>query len=99
MYCAKYTFKVFPFLFSPPPSIRTAGLVCFYFLENFISVRMEELIILLHYEHQDEALDYIKVFLFLQSILDRISFTSVVSKVKRSPKPDSKMIQNLFTSQ
>lgn len=46
----------------PPPSIKAAGLVCFYFLENFIPVKMEELRILLHYEHQDEAIDYIKVF-------------------------------------
>lgn len=50
--------------------------------------------ILLHYEHQDETLDYIKAFLVLQSFLGRISFTSV--KVKRSSKPDSSMIQNLF---
>lgn len=95
IYHKKYTFKVFPFLFFPP-NIKVAGLVCFYFLENFIPVRMEELIILLHYEHQDETLDYIKAFLFLQSILGRISFMSVISKVKRSSKPDSSMIQNLF---
>lgn len=75
------------------------GLVCFYFLENVIPVRMEELIILLHYGHQDEAIDCIKVFLFLQSVLDRISFASVISKGKRTPKPDSKIIHNLFSSQ
>lgn len=59
---------------------------------------MEELIILLHNERQDEAIDYIKVFLFLQSIWDIIAFTSVISKVKIL-KPDSKVIKNIFTGQ
>lgn len=56
--------KYFP-CSSPPlpssPSIKTAGLVCFYFLEKFIPTRMEELVILLHYEHQDETIDYVFV--------------------------------------
>lgn len=91
MYCTKYTFKVFPFL--PLPQHQNCRIsICFNFLENFVSVRLEKLIILLHYDHQDEAIDYIKVFLLLQSILDIISFTSVISKMKRS----SNLIQKLF---
>lgn len=59
---------------------------------------MEELVILLHYKHQDETFDYIKAFLVLQSNKgsNKISFTSFMSKIKRSSKPDSVTIQNLF---
>lgn len=58
---------------------------------------MKELVILLHYEHQDETLDYIKAVLVLQSNKgsNKVSFTSVMSKIKRSSKPDSVTIQNL----